>query len=66
MNNSPRKASKMGGCEFGRSSGESFALSLAHGEEMPFMPKSLQKFAEGSPKLQPLFGVIEELAAATR
>jgi predicted phosphodiesterase len=35
-------------------------------DEMLFMPGSLQEFARQSPKLQPLFAVIEEMAAATR
>jgi Icc-related predicted phosphoesterase len=39
---------------------------VGNGEEMLFMPESLQIFAEQSPSLQPLFAVIEEMAAATR
>src|SRR6266446_4142677 len=35
-------------------------------DEMLFMPESLQEFAKQSPKLQPLFAVIAEMAAATR
>jgi len=35
-------------------------------DEMLFMPESLQNFARTSPQLQPLFIVIEEMAAATR
>jgi len=35
-------------------------------DEMLFMPESLQEFAKQSPKLQPLFVVIEEMAAVTR
>jgi len=35
-------------------------------DEMLFSPESLQDFASHSPKLQPLFKVIEEMAAATR
>jgi predicted phosphodiesterase len=35
-------------------------------DEMLFRPESLQEFANQSPKLQPLFAVIEEMAAATR
>jgi putative phosphoesterase len=35
-------------------------------DEMLFMPESLQEFARQSPKLQPLFAAIEEMAAATR
>ena len=35
-------------------------------DEMLFMPESLQEFAKQSPKLQPMFGVIEEMAMATR
>jgi predicted phosphodiesterase len=35
-------------------------------DEMLFRPESLQEFAKQSPKLQPLFAVIEEMAAATR
>jgi len=35
-------------------------------DEMLFMPESLQEFAKQSPKLQPLFAVIEEMAVATR
>jgi predicted phosphodiesterase len=35
-------------------------------DEMLFRPESLQEFASQSPKLQPLFAVIEEMAAATR
>jgi len=33
---------------------------------MLFMPESLTEFANQSPKLQPLFTVIEEMAVATR
>ena len=35
-------------------------------DEMLFSPKSLQEFASQSPKLQPLFAAIGEMAAATR
>src|SRR5436190_13935383 len=35
-------------------------------DEMLFMPESLQDFAKQSPKLQPLFAAIEEMAVATR
>ena len=35
-------------------------------DEMLFRPESLTEFASQSPKLQPLFAVIEEMAAATR
>jgi predicted phosphodiesterase len=35
-------------------------------DEMLFMPESLQEFASQSPQLQPLFAVIEEMAAVTR
>jgi predicted phosphodiesterase len=35
-------------------------------DEMLFMPESLQNFAKQSPQLQPLFAVIEEMAAASR
>jgi predicted phosphodiesterase len=35
-------------------------------DEMLFSPESLQEFASQSPKLQPLFAAIEEMAAATR
>lgn len=35
-------------------------------DEMLFRPASLVEFAKQSPKLQPLFAVIEEMAAATR
>jgi predicted phosphodiesterase len=35
-------------------------------DEMLFRPESLREFAEQSPSLQPLFAVIEEMAAATR
>jgi predicted phosphodiesterase len=35
-------------------------------DEMLFMPDSLTEFANRSPKLQPLFTAIEEMAAATR
>jgi predicted phosphodiesterase len=35
-------------------------------DEMLFAPESLQEFASQSPKLQPLFAAIEEMAAATR
>ena len=35
-------------------------------DEMLFRPASLTEFASQSPKLQPLFAVIEEMAAATR
>ena len=35
-------------------------------DEMLFRPESLQEYAEKSPHLQPLFAVIEEIAAATR
>jgi predicted phosphodiesterase len=35
-------------------------------DEMLFMPESLQEFANQSPKLQPLFAAIEEMAVATR
>jgi putative phosphoesterase len=35
-------------------------------DEMLFRPESLQEFAQQSPKLQPLFDAIEEMAAVTR
>ncbi len=35
-------------------------------DEMLFMPESLKEFANQSPKLQPLFAVIGEMAVATR
>jgi 3',5'-cyclic AMP phosphodiesterase CpdA len=35
-------------------------------DEMLFRPESLVEFANQSPKLQPLFAVIEEMAVATR
>jgi predicted phosphodiesterase len=35
-------------------------------DEMLFMPESLKEFAQRSPKLQPLFAAIEEMAVATR
>jgi predicted phosphodiesterase len=35
-------------------------------DEMLFMPDSLKEFANQSPKMQPLFAAIEEMAAATR
>src|ERR1700730_8319845 len=35
-------------------------------DEMLFMPESLQEFAKQSPKLQPLFAAIGEMAVATR
>jgi predicted phosphodiesterase len=35
-------------------------------DEMLFMPESLQEFASQSPQLQPLFAVIEEMAAVIR
>jgi predicted phosphodiesterase len=35
-------------------------------DEMLFMPESLKEFANQSPKLQPLFAVIEEMATWTR
>jgi predicted phosphodiesterase len=35
-------------------------------DEMLFRPASLQEFAKQSPKLQPLFAAIEEMAAASR
>ena len=35
-------------------------------DEMLFRPESLKEFADQSPKLQPLFAVIHEMAAATR
>src|SRR3981189_65867 len=35
-------------------------------DEMLFDPGSIAEFAQQSPKLQPLFDVIEEMAAATR
>ena len=35
-------------------------------DEMLFMPESLTEFGKQSPKLQPLFAVIEEMAVATR
>ncbi len=35
-------------------------------DEMLFRPESAQEFVKQSPKLQPLFAVIEEMAAATR
>jgi predicted phosphodiesterase len=39
---------------------------IGNGEEMLSKPESLVEFARLSPKLQPLFVVIEEMAAATR
>jgi predicted phosphodiesterase len=39
---------------------------LGNTDEMLFDPESLQNFAQQSPALQPLVGVIEEMAAATR
>jgi putative phosphoesterase len=39
---------------------------LGNTDEMLFRPESLQEFAKRSPQLQPLFAVIEEMAAATR
>jgi putative phosphoesterase len=39
---------------------------LGNTDEMLFRPESLQEFAKRSPQLQPLFTVIEEMAAATR
>jgi predicted phosphodiesterase len=39
---------------------------LGNTDEMLFDPDSLQNFAQQSPALQPLVGVIEEMAAATR
>ena len=35
-------------------------------DEMLFRPESLREFAKESPQLQPVFSVIEEMAAATR
>ena len=35
-------------------------------DEMLFRPESLEEFARQSPKLQPLFAAIEEMAARTR
>src|ERR1035437_8116508 len=35
-------------------------------DEMLFSPESLREFASQSPKLQPLFAAIEEMAVATR
>src|SRR5258705_13992278 len=35
-------------------------------DEMLFEPESLREFAKQSPKLKPMFDVIEEMAAATR
>src|ERR1700733_7605033 len=35
-------------------------------DEMLFRPESLTEFAQQSPKLQPMFAIIEEMAAATR
>ena len=35
-------------------------------DEMLFKPESLEEFASQSPQMQPLFAVIEEMAAATR
>jgi len=35
-------------------------------DEMLFKPESLTEFAKQSPKLQPLFAVVEEMAVATR
>src|ERR1700730_19238921 len=35
-------------------------------DEMLFMPESPQEFAKQSPKLEPLFAAIEEMAVATR
>jgi len=35
-------------------------------DEMLFMPESLKEFAKQSPKLQPLFTAVEEMAVATR
>jgi predicted phosphodiesterase len=34
-------------------------------DEMLFRPESLTEFAQQSPKLQPMFAVIEEMAATT-
>src|SRR5437660_10337740 len=34
-------------------------------DEMLFRPESLQEFANQSPKLQPLFAAVEEMAVAT-
>jgi predicted phosphodiesterase len=39
---------------------------LGNTDEMLFKPESLADFARESPKLQPMFAVIEEMAAATR
>jgi predicted phosphodiesterase len=39
---------------------------IGNGEEMLSRPESLQEFARLSPKLQPLFAVIEEMAVTTR
>jgi predicted phosphodiesterase len=39
---------------------------LGNTDEMLFQPESLRDFAKQSPKLQPMFNAIEEMAAATR
>src|SRR5580700_3697467 len=39
---------------------------MGNTDEMLFSPESLTEFARQSPKLQPLFAVIEEMAVATR
>src|SRR6202050_2195518 len=39
---------------------------LGNTDEMLFSPQSLREFAKQSPKLQPLFAAIEELAEARR
>jgi predicted phosphodiesterase len=39
---------------------------LGNTDEMLFKPESLTEFAQQSPKLQPMFAVIEEMAAVTR
>ncbi len=40
--------------------------AVGNTDEMLFRPESLQEFARQSPKLQPLFVAIEEMAVATR
>lgn len=39
---------------------------MGNTDEMLFRPESLQEFASQSPQMQPLFAVLEEMAAATR
>jgi predicted phosphodiesterase len=39
---------------------------VGNGDEMLFMPESLQEFAKPLPQLQSLFAIIEEMAAVTR